>query len=268
MKKLLLIFGILSLSSSILTAQDIDDFQWFGDDYEDQLFLSLGANNIHISNNDAPNSNNHKQSGTTIKLDLKQTNFEKGGASMYFENKLMGDLILYADRYLKGKDSFYQEEESGLSSGLIGWWSFLWNITEPNRYQLAVGVNLKDFFLTAAYPKDLSKPYSNPSNTAVQEPNGNYYAAGPSIAARFIVNQLLLLEYKGELSIPFGRIESNKLEDYDGNYKNPYFMNHSLEATSSKGFFLGYELSSIFNRGDLPNNTKRSDLYIGFRIRL
>lgn len=265
--KIIFALTLLSfVSTSSIVAQDIDDFRWFGDDYEDQLFLSLGVNNIHISNNEAPNSGNHKQSGTTIKLDLKHINFEKGGSSFYFENKLLGDLILSADRYFKEKGSFYQEEESGLSSGLLGWWSFLWNITEPNRYQIAIGANAKDFFLTAAYPEDVSKPYSNPNNNIVQEPNGNYYAIGPSATVKFIVNKYLLLEYKGELSIPFGKLDSKDLADYDGNYKNPYFLSQTLEANSSKGFFIGYELSSIINRGNLPNSIKRSDLYLGFRI--
>lgn len=249
-------------------AQDIDDFQWFGNDYEDQLFLSLGVNKVSITNNDAPNPENHRQSGTTFKLDLKKTNFEKGGMSLYFENKLLGDLVLYTARYLKGEDSFYQQEESGLSSGLLGWWYFLWNITEPNNYQIALGMNACDFFLTAAYPENTDLPYSNPSNTIVQEPNGNYYAIGPSLAFRYALTKYFLLEYKGNASIPFGKIDSENLVEPEGGYKNPFFLNHSLEVISSKGLFIGYERSSILNRGNLPNNTKRGDLYLGFRIPL
>lgn len=267
-KHLFFSFLISAIITPSLYSQDIDDFKWFGDDYEDVFFMSIGYNNVRLSNRDAPNPDKHDFAGNTFKLDFKNIKFQKGEMSWHFENKLLGDMVYFLAGVIDGSESIYQEEESGISSGLLGWHSFLWNVTEPNRYQIAVGGNFSDFFLTAAYPEDLSRPYSNPSNAIVQEPNGNYYAIGPSFSARYRISNFLLAEYVADLSIPFGRIESEELAEYDGKYKNPYFYNHSLELISSKGLFIGYEHTRFFNRGNLPNNTKRRELYIGMRIKL
>jgi hypothetical protein len=263
-----LLFSFALLSTCYLNAQDIDDFHWFGDDYEDQLFLSLGVNRIGISNNEAPNAEHHKQSGTTFKLDLKKVNFEKGRASYYYENKLLGDMVLYASDFFSGKETVYQKEESGLTSGFLGWVQALWNITEPDRYQIAVGASFKDFFLSSAYPEDPSRPYSNPGNIIIQEPNGGYYAIGPALAFRITLSKLFMAEYTGDLAIPFGKISTDNLRKVEGGYKHPYFMSHTVEVNSSKGFFVGYSYTSIMNRGNLPNNTKRTELFLGFRIPL
>ena len=248
-------------------AQDIDEFQWFGNDYEDGLFLGLGASKVWLSNNDAPNPDNHKLSGTTFKIDFKDVNFEKGEFSTFYENKLLGDFILFFSQVNKGEADIYETESSGLSTGIIGWLSFLWNVTEPKTYQIAVGANFSDFFLTAAYPEDESQPYSNPNNRIVQEPNGNYYAIGPSIAYRRTLSELFLLEYHVDFSIPFGRITADNLVE-DEDYPNPYFMMHSLEVISKYGLYGGIDYSQIINRGNLPNNTKRSEFFVGFRIKL
>lgn len=263
-----LFLGFLMFTTAAVQSQDLDEFRWFGDDYEDGLFMGIGYNNVHMSNKEAPNPKKHDFTGNTFKLDFKNVNLEKGSVSWYFETKLLGDMVYFLSGLIKGSESAYQEEESGLSSGLLGWHSFLWNITEPKKYQLSVGANFSDFFLTAAYPEDESRPYSNPSNNIVQEPNGNYYAIGPSAGARYLINSFLMAEYVADLSIPFGKLDSEDLADYDGKYKNPFFFNHSLELITSKGLYVGYEHTSLMNRGDLPNNTKRRELYIGMRIKL
>ena len=263
--QLLLLFCTLIPISS--QAQDIDEFQWFGHDYEDGLFLGLGASQVFISNNDAPNPDNHKINGTTFKIDLKDVNFEKGGHSFFYENKLLGDFILFFSQVSKGESDIYQTESSGLSTGIIGWMSYLFNITEPKRFQVAVGANFSDFFLTAAYPEDVSKPYSNPNNNIVQEPNGNYYAIGPSAAFRMTLSPLFLLEYHTDFSIPFGRVKGKDLVE-DKDYPNPYFTMHSLEVISKYGLYGGIDYAAAINRGNLPNNTKRSEIFLGFRVKL
>lgn len=262
----LLILLFISYSFS-LTAQDIDEFQWFGHDYEDGLFLGLGVSQVFITNNDAPNPGNHKLNGTTFKIDLKDVNFEKGGCSMFYENKLLGDFILFFSQVNNGERDIYQTESSGLSTGIIGWMSFLFNITEPKRFQIAAGANFSDFFLTSAYPEDVSKPYSNPNNNIVQEPNGNYYTIGPSVAFRMSLSPLFLLEYHTDFSIPFGRVTGSDLVE-DKNYPNPYFTMHSLEVISKYGLYGGFDYAAVINRGNLPNNTKRSEVFLGFRIKL
>lgn len=268
MKKLKLssLFILLVVLVNSVKSQDIDEFQWFGDDYEDELYLGLGISGISLSNNEAPNPNNHKLSGLVFRIDMRKTNFEKGGLQVHFENKLLGDLVHNLVKISKGEGDIYENESSGLTTGLLGWWSFLINLTEPNKYQISAGVNLNDYFLTAAYPEDISKPYSNVNNSITQEPNGYYFGMGPAASFTYSVNSLLMLQYHTALSIPYFRVEAEDLVESPGGYKMPYFFNHKIEAITSKGFFGGLELSNIMNRGNLPNSTVRKEWYFGFRI--
>lgn len=261
---LIVLFAINSISSN---AQEIKDFKWFKKNYNDQVFLGFGYNQISISNNEAPNPENHKLKGGTLRIDVALANFDKGGVRINYTNKLAGDLILYASQLLNDDASIFQTEQSTLSSGLIGWLTSTWNITEANKYQVALGVHIGDYFLTSAYPEDETKPFNKNSNTIVQEPNGNYYGAGPSAIVDVLLTKNLLLEYRSHLTIPAFRLESLYLVS-DGNYKNPYFMYNNLELITSKGFYGGADLTNIINRGNLPNNTKRFELYVGFKFKI
>lgn len=266
MKKIITLL-VLALTTNIIIAQDIDEFSWFGDDYEDQLFFSLGFNNITITNNEAPNSAAHKLVGNTIKFDVKKTNFELGGPSWYYESKLLGDILYFGAQAFKDPDKIYQEENTTLSSGLLGWVTGLWNITEPKQYQIAVGMSFKDFNLFSAYPEDESKAYANPSNNTMLEPAGNYYTIGPSLGAKYNVANIVLVEFRADLSIPFGKVDpsvNSYIEDKD--FKNPYFMNYVLEVNSSKGLFVGFETLGLLERTKAKNNAKRKELFVGFRI--
>lgn len=261
------IFFILFLFSLTNFSQDVDEFQWFGHDYEDGLYLGLGVSRVNMTNTDAPNPDAHRLSGSTFKIDFKDINFEKGGFSTFYENKLLGDMILFFSQVQKGERDIFDTESSGLSTGLIGWMSFMFNINEPKKYQILAGAHFSDFFLTSSYPEDPSKPFNNLSNRIIQEPNGNYYAIGPSAGLRITLSNLFLLEYHTDLSIPFGRLTSEDLQE-DKNYKNPYFTMHSLEVISKYGVYGGFDYSAIINRGNLPNNIKRKEFFLGFRIKL
>ena len=269
MRKLLYFISISIFTITNGLAQDVGEFKWFGDYYEDEMFISLGANKISVTNSDIFNSENHKISGTTIKLDVKQFNFEKGARSWSYESKLLGDVIWFGAKAFKDPDEIYADEETALTSGFIGWYTTTWNITEARVYQISVGANIKDFNLLMTEPKDKNKPFSNPGNIVINEPAGNYYTIGPSIAARYNLFNKIMFEYHSDLSIPFGKLESssnNFIEDKD--FKNPYFINHVIELVSSKGLFVGYEYLSIIQRTKRDINPVRNELFIGFRIRV
>ena len=261
---LILLFGFII--STQVSAQNIDEFQWFGRDYEDEFFLNMAISRVSITNNAAPNPQNHKLSGITLKLNARTTNFEQGGTNIYVDHKLMGDLACWLGRFFKGDESIFESEESSISSGLLGWYSFLININKPNKVQFGVGLNAKDFFLTSAYPKNEAQPYANPSNRVILEPSGNYYAFGPSAGVRYNLLNLVLIEYKGDLSIPFAKLDLGNGFEEQADFKNPYFMNHVIEFTSSKGFYLGLESTYFLERTKARNSTKRNEIYLGFRF--
>lgn len=267
MRKYILILFSLFVNSQ-LYSQRIEDFKYFGKPYKDEFYLNMAVSRVMISNDAAPNPQNHQLKGTTLKLNARSTNFAAGGFNMYVDHKLLGDLAWWLGRFFKGDESIFETEESGLSSGLLGWYSFLVNLNKPNRVQFGLGLNAKDFFLTSAYPKDVRQPYANPSNRIILEPSGNYYAAGPSVGVRYNLLNAVLIEYKGDLSIPFAKLDPGDGFKKDPDFKNPYFINHVLELTSSKGFYLGFESTYFLERTKANNSTKRNEIYLGFRFKV
>ena len=267
MKIYFVALSIITLFPSNIFAQSVDEFKWFGKDYEDQTFISLGANKINVSNKKAFNPKNHDLSGVTLKFDCKKYNYDKGAGSFSYENKLIGDLIWLGSKIFDDQSKIYANEETTLTSGLVGWYTRLWNLTEPNKFQFMTGLNLKDFNLVITEPKDRSRPFANPTNLTINNPAGNYYTIGPSIGARYNLFNKFLVEYHSDLSIPFGKLNptSNNYNE-EKKVKNPYFINHVIELVSSKGLFVGYEYISIIQRAVIETSPVRRELYVGFRI--
>ena len=177
---ILLVFLSMLIGTS-LSAQNLMNFQWFNKDYSDDLYLGFTLSHLSLTNEDAPNPDNHNISGFVFEIQLKKVNYEKGEPSRYFRNKLLGDVVSYYSRF--GRDGIYQKESSSLSTGLLGWWSWVWNINKPGRFSVAAGFNLNDFSVTSSYVKNDSLPYNRITNQVRYEPQGYYYSAGPSLRA-------------------------------------------------------------------------------------
>lgn len=263
---ILILFSLLICNE--LFSQRIEDFKYFGKAYKDEFYLNMAVSRVMITNDAAPNPQNHELKGITLKLNARSTNFNAGGFNMYVDHKLIGDLAWWVGRFFSGKESIWQSEESGISSGLLGWYSFLINLNKPNKIQFGLGLNVKDFFLTSAYPEDIRFPYANPSNNIILEPSGNYYTGGPSAGVRYNLLNAVLIEYKGDLSIPFAKLDPGDGFKKDPDFKDPYFINHVLEFTSSKGFYLGLESTYFLERTKANNSTKRNEIYLGFRFKV
>ena len=260
------LFSVVLLMPLATSSQSLDRFSWFNEYYADELYLGLGYSNLSMSNPEAPQPEEHELSGWTIKLEMKVVRYEKGEVSRYWEHKLVGDMVGWYSRFRRDDASVYVTQASNVSTGLLGWWSWVWNLTEPKRFSVAAGFNANDYFLTSSYVEHDSIPYDRIDNNTRYEPNGYYFGAGPTVRANFMLTSNFQLEYFGSLSIPFGRVTAEDFENQDDDYPNPYFMNHYLELISSYGVYAGYEFTDIINRGDIPNNTKRREWYIGFRI--
>lgn len=252
--KHLLTFALISFSL-LSYSQEITDFEWFGRDYEGEWYLGLGFTGMNFSNNKAPFPDEHKSNANSIRWGMQYINYSVGEPRVYYQYKLLEYILPIAIDEISTGNSTNTQQQSFITSGFLGWWSVLWNLNEPEKYQFAVGFNLNDHILSTNYL------------TGKQEPQGYYLTAGPSASFTYSINSLLMVEYLSTLSIPLLKSEekdiSNKVD-----YKNPYFLNNKIELITSKGLFGGLELSNIINRGNLPNNTKMTQWYIGFRFPL
>lgn len=265
MKLYQLILGILILGNISLQAQSISDFTYLNGDYEDELLIGLAFSNTFGSNNDAPNAEAHKLKGYSWEVNMRKVRLGTGEVSWRWQHKLLGDMTILVRDIFKDNSNYYRKENSGLTSGYLGWWNWTWNLHKPQKHLISAGFNLHDYFLTSSYHVD-----SLPENDDLisLEPQGYYFSAGPSLAAQYQVSDWLLMETVASYSLSYWRAVSLTYALEDNDYPKPHWGQLNLGLISKWGFYADMNYNWVINRGDLPNNTKRFDILLGFRFRV
>ena len=260
---LLVIFITATLSGN---SQTLDDFEFMGEYYADELYLGFAVSSSHVTNNEAPYPEHHKLDGISGELTMRYMRAEKGEISWRWQHKLIGDMTIFMTEVAKGNTHLVERgENTGFSCGLLGWWNWTMNVHEPKKYMISVGANFHDYFLGSTYQVD-SLPAS--SDRVSLEPQGYYFAIGPTIYGQYVLNKYVVLEAGVSYSIPFWRAVSLDYAIVDNDYPNPHFGQINIEAISKWGLYAGINYNWLINRGDLPNNVKRLDLTFGFRFRV
>lgn len=255
---------VLIFSTSGVNSQSLDEFQYFNRKYADDLYLGIFPTFTFVSNREAPNPSAHRISGFTGKLDLRNVTFEMGERRFLYQHKLLFDMLLIIENQVNGDGSaYYRSEESGLTTGIIGWTSWGWNMFGNGRYCVASGVNINDYFLSNSY-----KLEANTDNLTTIEPQGYWFAAGPSVFFDYMLNKNFLLQTHASYSFGVWRAVNLEYDDtrVDDSYPNPHFGGLNFELHTRWGFFTGIDYNFLINRGNNPNNTKRFDILIGFRF--
>ena len=255
-------FGLLALPG---LAQNIESFEYFNDPIDGEAFIGIGINRSLITNSAAPYPENHRLAGGTLYLDLKQSKYGAGQLSIYYTNQLIGDLIFSLARSLNGKSALFRHESTTLTSGYTGWLDFHLNLTKPGLVQPFLGGHHHDYLIGSTYVVDSS---NTPSHWVSNEPQGYYFAAGPTVGARMALGDILMLEAKANYSVGYVRIVSVDYANRDDDYAKPHFVQLQLDLQTKWGVFGMLQHHRIINRGDLPNNTHRWDATLGFRIML
>ena len=247
-------------------SQNIDDFKFLGEYYDEELYLGFAVSNSYVSNTEAPHPDHHKISGFSAEVNMRYIRLRAGEVSWRWQHKLVGDVALLAHQaFTKDSKVVNRNESSGISCGLLGWWNWTMNLRDAKRHVISLGINVNDYFLGASYQTDTMP---NPNELVSLEPQGYYFAAGPTVNAQFQVSPFLLVESSVSYSIPFWRAVSLDYAIKDDDYPNPHFGQINAEAITKWGLYLAINYNWLINRGDLPNNIKRFDLLFGFRFRV
>lgn len=251
---------LLGLTSQ---AQRIQDFEYLNDPIDQEIFLSVGISSSHLGNPAAPNAEDHAISAYTMYFDLRHYRLDAGRASFYYSNQLLGDMLLLLQRTIANPANANRAVGSSLSSGLIGWINWGWNLSRAGSVQPFVGLNLNDYFLTSTYEAD-TIPTSN--NWGTYEPQGYYFAAGPMLGVRAALGKIALLEARTTYSLSYLRAASISYAFRDNAYPKPHFVQMQLDLLTKWGFFATLQHHRMLNRGPAPNTTRRWDGTLGFRF--
>ncbi len=246
-----------------LFCQSINDFKYFNKEYANDNYIGIAPTIVSISNNEAPNPEQHKISGLSGTLEIRKVNFDINDSRFLYRNKLVFDLFLIVDNMINDDgNAYYRSEGSGLTTGIIGWYSKTWNIYSNQRLCLSVGGNLNDYFLTSSYRLE------DTNSLSTNEPNGYYFSAGPSILFDFLVNKNFIVHAHANYSMSYWRAANNTYGDVieDDSYPKPHFAGLNLQLQSKWGVYTEVDYNFLINRGNNPNNTKRIELIIGFKL--
>ena len=262
MKKIILFFGLVMGNSFCqIQAQTLSDFQYFGSNMYERTGIGFSYSATNGSNNEAPHPALHRMHHWSVKVDIKTMSCEKGGKRYYIQYKLLGDVLTVLTNQIHGSGNYINRQVgSSLSNGLFGWHSFGKNVIATDRFCLALGGNLNDYFIGNTYDTD--------SGRVSLEPQGYYFAAGPTLFADFLVNKHILIQTNTSYSLSFWRATSLSYGIRDDSYPKPHFFSTNIELVSTKGFFVGFDYNWIINRGNIPGNVKRWDYLVGFRFML
>lgn len=253
---------ICLLFTQFLGAQTLADFKYLNYPYTNEFYIGVAVSRTTISNPDAPFPSRHKLQAFSGTVELKSTSFAKGGMRYYGQHKLLPDMLVLTKQAINvDPNVIYRNESSYLANGILGWHSFTWNLHDPKKYSVALGFNLNDYFFGSTYHTD-----TTPNSWVSPEPQGYYFAAGPTLQANYMLGKYFMAEMMASYSLSYWRAVSLTYATVNDKYPKPHFAQLHFELFSTWGLFAGIDYNFIINRGDIPNNTQRFDLSVGFRF--
>ncbi len=260
----ILIISVLFISVVSIQAQGLAGFKYLGDSAFGEKYIGVSASYAHITNTAAPSPERHNIQGWTAKLELTKLTYEPGKIKSKHQHRLFADMFLILENQVNGDGSkFKRQIESDISTGILGWHSWGWNLTNYNKLSVALGVNLNDYFYGKTYNVDttgLMPELLSP------EPQGYYFTAGPSLFVDYALNKYVLLQALTTYSLAYWKAVGLEYGVNDPSYPKPHFVGLYAELVTKWGFFVSYDYNFVVNRGNNPDKTKRRDLNIGFRF--
>lgn len=259
MRKLSYAFILVVLTHWGSAQTTLQEFENFGDPFQERMFIGFTASFSNLSNPEAPvHVEAHRLSALVGKFDMKSMSAEVGSRRYFFQYKLLGDLISLLDKTVQNSNAIYRDENSTLSNGLLGWHSVAWNIVATPKLSFVIGGNANDYIIGSTYDTDTGR--------VTLEPQGYHLAAGPAIFTDYLINDYLLLQIHAAYSMSYLNAGDLSYATVDKEYPKPHFGSLNIELNSPWGVYAGFDYNWLINRGNLPGNTKRWDYLIGIRF--
>lgn len=261
-----LLFCLVFFLFKAVYSQRLDEFTYLGEVYgANELYIGLNPTYTFMSNKLAPFPERHSLRSFSGDFSMRKVNFEQGKVSWNWQHKMIVDVFLTVGKALtRDLSAIDRKENTALTCGVIGWVDMTWGINKPDkRYQVSIGINHHDYFYGSTYSVD-----TIPGQTwASFDPQGYYFSAGPVLKVNYLCNEWLMLETSVAYSFSYWKaVNLSYATNPSLDYPLPYFGQMDFELQSKWGFFAGWNLNWIHNRGEIPNKGRRFDLLFGFRF--
>jgi hypothetical protein len=137
-------------------------------------------------------------------------------------------------------------------------------LVAKQRTAIALGFNINDYIVGSTYV--YTNPQGQKQSPVTNEPQGNYWGAGPTLFADVSLSEKLVLHVFSAYSISLLRTTSVEYAIEDNSYPKPHFLHFNAELQTRGHLYAGVDFTALLNQGNNPNATQRIDLLVGYRF--
>ncbi len=146
---------------------------------------------------------------------------------------------------------------TGIGDFIIGWHNSTFNLVYNDNFSFGAGVHWGDYFLGF-------EPYDPANNNfgLAREPAGWYGVLGPAVMMDYNIINKAVLHIEGGYGLSLKFMDFPEMV-VDKNYRNPHFLNFTVQFRSNSFVYGGMEFVRSLNRGGNNFNASRTDFFVG-----
>jgi hypothetical protein len=258
MQRIMVLLGLCILHASAY-AQSLKEFTYLKDKFEGEGYVMASGVLVNLSNKDAfINPQAHNQTVPFIDIYFLKPRFSLGGLNRRVDYKLITD-IFWLFKTITEKDASKLNASVGstLSTGLIGWQMFHWNVTAKQNRTISLGFSLNDYFIGSINQDTMGK-------ITLKEPQGWQIGIGPAVGINQRLSNEFILMASTAYVVNVLRPVSISYAQEDNAYPKPHVWHGNITLMSKWGLFTEMQISQLINKGNIPNATRRIDFKLGF----
>ncbi len=245
-----------------LKAQNLQSFKYLGDTFSGYYYIGWAYSHGVTQNEAVIGAENHRLTGNFMELNFKYHDYQKGHWQFDLRTKMYTDIIKQlADNILDIESAYTAPENTGITTGPLGWHTYTYNLLAASYLCLSAGAHHNDYFYFAN-----ARTSETDSKLITKEPQGYYFAAGPSLMLSLYASKFLMINLKSQYSFAYWRPVSVSDAIEDNNYPLPQFFGFTTELLTPWGFYFEVDHNRLINRGNNPNAGMRTDFNIGFKF--
>lgn len=199
--------------------------------------------------------------GFTLNAGMALNNYNRFRMRVRYENPTIGDLLFLIKRLWTGGQSTTDSGlEHAFGGGLIGWMQFYKNVVATDRFMLSPGVSFGDYIFGVEQ--------RDSGSVVTYDPAGYFIGGGPGVMASYHTGGKMWVDTYAYYDMMFGTVKySHPGYTPDANPKKPHFFTFGIDVCHEKGFFAGFRMCSVNDRGSHDIHASRIDVSVGYHFR-
>jgi hypothetical protein len=199
--------------------------------------------------------------GFTFNAGMALNNYNRFRMRVRYENPTIGDLLFYVKRLWTGGQSTTDSGlEHAFGGGLMGWLQFYKNVVATDRFMLSPGISMGDYIFGVEQRIN--------GSVVTYDPAGWFIGAGPGIMMSYHSGNKIWVDTYAYYDMMFGTVEySHAGYIRTEGYPKPHFITYGIDVCHEKGFFTGFRMCIVNDRGSTNITASRIDVSLGYHFK-